>query len=106
MDLITCSLVLEHIEDISFVFQQGASLLDAGGQFYICELHPYKQLQGSKARFEKEGTFIELEYFVHHVSDYFDAAKKHGFACDRLQEWFDDDRIQAPRLISFLFRRL
>jgi len=105
VDLVTCSLVLEHIKDISFIFQQAASKLNAGGQFYICELHPYKQLQGSRARFEQDGNLLELEYFVHHISDYLESSKQHNFICDNLKEWFDDEnRNQAPRLISFLFR--
>lgn len=105
VDLVTCSLVLEHIKDISFIFQQAASRLNAGGQFYICELHPYKQLQGSRARFEHEGNLLQLEYFIHHISDYLESSKQYGFVCDNLLEWFDEkDRNQAPRLVSFLFR--
>jgi len=107
VDLITCSLVLEHIKDISFIFQQAASVLDTNGKFYLCELHPYKQLQGSRARFERDGNVTELEYFIHHVSDYFETAKQNSFACDDLVEWFDDnDKSQSPRLISFLFRKI
>ncbi|MEO6327969.1 MAG: class I SAM-dependent methyltransferase [Ginsengibacter sp.] len=105
VDLITCSLVLEHIKDISFIFQQAASTLKTSGKFYVCELHPYKQLQGSSAKFEKDGGILELQYFVHHISDYFGAAKQYGFTCDDLFEWFDDDRSQPPRLISFLFKK-
>ncbi len=105
-DLITSSLVLEHIEDLSFIFQQAAHTLNDGGLFYICELHPYKQLQGSRAKFEKDGNILHLEYFVHHVSEYFNAAMQNGFVCDHLHEWFDtDDRSQTPRLVSFIFRK-
>ncbi len=104
--LITCSLVLEHIEDIDFVFEQVGNTLEVGGHFYLCELHPYKQLQASRARFEHEGQLIQLEYFVHHISDYFSAGEKRGLLCVKLEEWFDDnDRTTLPRLVSFLFRR-
>lgn len=106
-DLITCSLILEHIEDLDFIFQQAAIMLEQSGYFYLCELHPYKQYTGSKARFETAEGLQVLECFVHHVSDYFDAAQKHGFACVALNEWFDEnDRNGTPRLISFLFRKL
>ena len=74
--------------------------------FYICELHPYKQLEGSRAKFERDGSLLELDYYIHHVSDYMKAAKDAGFICEDLREWFDDDdKNQVPRLISFLFRR-
>ncbi len=107
MHLITCSLVLEHIKDISFVFLQAATTLTTGGLFYICELHPYKQLQGSRAKFEQDGNLFQLEYFIHHISDYINFSKQHGFICEHLQEWFDgEDRSLTPRLISFLFRKI
>lgn len=106
IDLIICSLILEHIEDLGFIFSEAASVLNEGGHFYICELHPYKQYSGSKARFETgEGTQV-LQCFVHHVSDYTNAAVKNGFSIEVVEEWFDsDDRSNPPRLLSFLFRR-
>ena len=105
-DLITCSLILEHIANLDFIFEQAFRVLNDGGYFYLCELHPYKQYTGSKARFEtKEGLQV-LECFVHHLSDYFDAAVKNGFTCSVLKEWFDaDDKNNPPRLISFLFQK-
>ena len=105
-NIITCSLVLEHIENIPFIFEQASKTLNTNGLFYLCELHPYKQLLGSRAKFEKEGTLQHLEYFIHHLSDFFDAALKNNFVCEQMREWFDeDDKSQMPRLVSFLFRR-
>ena len=105
-DLITCSLILEHIENLDHIFHQAAFALNANGLFYICELHAFKQYQGSKARFDTGDGLFELECFTHHVSDYFNAAIRNGFVCDALQEWFDDDnRANTPRLISFVFRK-
>lgn len=105
-DLITCSLVLEHIADLEFIFGQAATHLNPGGQFYICELHPYKQLQGSRARFEENGSVLYLEYFVHHVSEYMEAAIKNHFNCISLREWFDNNnQSEAPRLVSYLFEK-
>lgn len=105
-DLVTASLVLEHIEDLDAIFAEAAAHLHSGGSFYVCELHPFRQYAGSKARFELEGKTTELECTTHHVSDYTDAAKGR-FEIERLGEWFDEGaRTGAPRLISFLFRRL
>jgi ubiquinone/menaquinone biosynthesis C-methylase UbiE len=104
-DLITCSLILEHIENIDFVFQQAHKVLKNGGQFYIGELHPFKQYQGTKARFDTEkGVFI-LECFIHNISEWLDVAKKNSFECVELKEWFDeDDKTVIPRIVSFIFR--
>jgi len=103
-DLITCSLILEHVEDLGHIFQQAARVLIPGGRFYICELHPVKQYAGSKARFEVEGGEKILECFTHHVSDFTNAALISGFAIERIDEWFDGyDRSAMPRLVSFVF---
>ncbi len=53
-DLITCSLILEHVEALGSVFDQASTILSPGGHFYVCELHPFKQYEGSKARFETD----------------------------------------------------
>lgn len=104
--LVTFSLVLEHIRDIHFIFEQAARTLAPGGLLYVCELHPYKQLGGSRARFERGGELVQLEYFVHHISEFFDAAQKAGLQCEHLDEWFDsEDHTTLPRLVSFLFRK-
>jgi ubiquinone/menaquinone biosynthesis C-methylase UbiE len=105
-DLICCSLVLEHVEDLDFIFREAAASLDKDGRFYIGELHPYRQLHGARARFEHEGNTIRLEYFIHHVSDYMHAALRNGFICADLQEWFDEEQQhEMPRLISYLFQK-
>ncbi len=105
-ELVTCSLILEHISNIDFVFEQAFKLLKPEGKFYVCELHPFKQYSGSKARFERDGKTYMPDCFVHHLSDYINAATHHGFKLRVLEEWFDnDDRSATPRLASFLFEK-
>ena len=105
--LIICSLVLEHIKNIDFIFEQAAKTLENNGCFYICELHPYKQLEGSRAKFEKGNETVHLEYFIHHISDFFTAASKNKLPCIGLNEWFDgNDKSTTPRLVSFLFQKI
>ena len=104
-DLITCSLALEHIEDINFVFGQARKFLRTGGLFYIGELHPFKQYQGSKARFDTESGVYELECYVHHSSEFFQAGKSNNFEVVDLKEWFDDDdKTAIPRLLTIIFK--
>jgi ubiquinone/menaquinone biosynthesis C-methylase UbiE len=105
-DLVTCSLALEHIENIDFVFAEAGRVLRAAGRFYFGELHPFKQYQGSKARFETGAGVFELECFVHHVSEFFAAAKNNKFEVAGLQEWFDDDdKSQIPRLLTMILEK-
>ena len=106
VDLISCSLTLEHIQNLNFIFMEARDKLKANGLFFICELHPFKQYAGSKARFDVGEKTIELQVFTHHVSDYMDAASKNAFNLRELKEWFDDsDRLEIPRLISFVFEK-
>jgi ubiquinone/menaquinone biosynthesis C-methylase UbiE len=105
-NLITCNLILEHIENIDFIFQQAAKSLNKKGLFFVCEYHPFRQYQGKGARFEQEGKELLLEYFVHHTSDFTEGAKRNGFIINDLQEWFDDrDRERMPRLVSLLCQK-
>lgn len=105
-DLITCSLILEHVEDLGHVFREASRVLIDGGRYYVCELHPFKQYAGSKARFESVDGLKVVECFTHHMSDYTRAATAAGFSIERMDEWFDgDDRSRMPRLVSFVFTK-
>ncbi len=103
-DLVTSSLTLEHIENLDFIFQQAYRKLKIDGQFFISEYHPFKQYLGGKARFELNEKVIELETYVHHLSDFLDAAKKNKFHLIEIKECFDEEiELEIPRLISFVF---
>ena len=105
-DLVVCNLVLEHIEDISFIFSETSRALKNQGRFFINELHPFKQYEGKKARFDKDGETIEVDAFVHHVSDYVNAATATGLKLVKLVEsWHEEDQNKPPRIISFLFEK-
>ena len=105
-DLITCNLVLEHIENLNYIFAEAARTMQSKGIFFINELHPFKQYLGTKARFERADQTIEVDVFVHHISDFIDAASTNGLKMVKLIEyWHADDDGKPPRLISFLFAK-
>ena len=106
VDLIVSNLVLEHIEDIGFVFAEAARCLAPDGSMFVCELHPAKQYQGTKARFQRGDEPTPIVAFVHHISDFITAAEQYGLTLKRLREWWrGPDREGPPQLISFLFAR-
>jgi ubiquinone/menaquinone biosynthesis C-methylase UbiE len=105
-DLIVCCLVLEHIEDLSHIFAEAARTLTPNGKFFVNELHPFKQYRGTKARFERGAETIHVDAFVHHISDFTNAATANGLKLVTLNEyWHEVDQDKPPRLVSFLFEK-
>ena len=104
-DLVTFSLVLEHIKDLDHIFEQVGRVLVKGGYVYIGELHPFKQYAGSKARFETKDGIQVVECYNHHISEFTNAANNHGLSLLRLNEYFDEDQLSLPRILTLFLRR-
>ena len=105
-DLISFSLVLEHIEDLNKIFEQLKKVVKAEGYVYIGELHPFKQYSGTKARFETAEGLQVVTCFTHHISDFSLAANKNDFRILEINEYFDeDDRNNIPRILTLLLQK-
>ncbi|RNI22013.1 class I SAM-dependent DNA methyltransferase [Rufibacter latericius] len=105
-DLVTFSLVLEHIQQLDHIFEQASQSLLPGGHVYLGELHPFKQYTGTKARFDTEAGRQEVECFVHPVSEFTQTAKRHGLNLVDLNEFFDDGNTTSPpRILTLLFQK-
>ncbi len=106
-DLVSFSLVLEHIDNLDHIFKEVAASLYSGGYVYIGELHPYKQYNGSKARFATETGTQVVQCFNHHLSDFLLPAKKYGLSIVDINEYFDDDdRNEMPRILTILLKKI
>ncbi len=104
-DLVSFSLVLEHIQNLDHIFSEVAKKLKGGGYVYIGELHPFKQYTGTKARFNTEHGQHIVTCFNHHVSEFIHAAKRYGMMPTDIGEYFDDsDENAIPRILSILLR--
>ncbi len=106
-DLIVCTLVLEHIADLDHVFQEAARVLRPGGEFFFCELHPFRQLQGRQAQFtDDKGDVVRVTAYLHNVSEYVNTSVKQGFEIVRLDEWYDEGGDnKPPRLVSLRLKK-
>ncbi len=105
-DLIVCDLVLEHIEELAFIFSEALRVLKQKGRFLINELHPFRQYEGKQATFNSGGKVTEIPAFVHHISEFTNAASRSGLTLLKLDEyWHDADQNKPPRLIAFLFEK-
>ncbi len=103
-NLITCSLVLEHVENLEIIFSEAGRALKRNGKLYICELHPGRQYGGSKAKFDTLDGVLFPPAYTHHLSDFLDAAKAFKFKLIDLNEHFDENnRTKVPRLLTLVF---
>ena len=106
IDLISCNLVLEHISDLSFIFAQAFRVLGDGGRFFVSELHPFRQYQGTQANFRRDQETTQIPAFVHHISEFIQAGTAHNLALSGMKEWWHpDDQNKPPRLVSFMFQK-
>jgi ubiquinone/menaquinone biosynthesis C-methylase UbiE len=104
-NLISFSLVLEHIEDLEPVFYKASKIIADSGYIYIGELHPFKQYSGSKARYDTDEGVQVVSCFNHHISDFMQAANKYGFTIKIINEYFDEgDRNTIPRIFTILLK--
>ncbi len=104
VNLVVANLVLEHIEDLAPVFAQAAQSLVPKGMLLVCELHPFRQYQGTQARFSDAGAEqVLIPAYTHHLSDYLRAARGAGLVVLQVDEWWhDDDDGLPPRLLSLI----
>lgn len=101
------NLILEHVHDLAPVFFEAARVLRPGGQLFVCELHPYRQLLGAQAQFvdPDSGETVKVAAHVHTVAEYVNGGLEAGFSLRNLGEWTEDDAPAdaPPRLISVLY---
>ncbi len=106
-NLVTFSLVLEHIQHLDHIFYEASACLADGGHVYIGELHPFKQYTGSKARFETATGTQVVDCFTHHISEFIQLAKKHRLTIIDVNEHFDeDDTTGIPRILTLLLKKV
>lgn len=105
-ELVTFSLVLEHIENLEIIFSKVSKAVVPDGFVYIGELHPFKQYEGTKARFDTSDGPQVVTCFNHHISDFTQAAISNGFELLHINEYFDDnDRTSIPRILTLLLKK-
>jgi malonyl-CoA O-methyltransferase len=109
VEVVIAMLVLEHVESLLPVFAESARVLASGGEVFVSELHPMRQLAGQQAEFAHPKTRepVRVPAFLHETSEYVNAGLAAGFEVTHLGEWRDPEapRPAPPRLLSVSFRR-
>ncbi|HSS22012.1 MAG TPA: methyltransferase domain-containing protein [Pyrinomonadaceae bacterium] len=109
VDIVIAMLILEHVEQLQPVFREAARVLIPGGEFFLCELHPMRQLTGGQAQFSntKTGERQCVTAYIHDVSEYVNTALSAGFELKHLGEWRDAEAAAntPPRLLSLVLQK-
>lgn len=107
-DVIIAMLVLEHIDGLGPIFAEASRALRKGGDLFLCELHPIRQLAGGQAQFtvHETGKRERVAAYLHDVSEYVNTGLDSGFEVVHLGEWRDPnvERRDPPRLLSVQFK--
>ena len=105
-DIVVATLVLEHLESIDHVLDEAHRVLTSDGLLYLAELHPYKQLLGSQAKYThpETGEDVLIDAFQHSTSEYINEALASGFALCHVGEWQNDGEA-LPRLLTLLLEK-
>lgn len=87
-DLVVCSLVLGHVEDLDRALTAASSVLAAGGRLLISDFHPYATLRGWRRTFDdpERGATRAIAQHLHLFSDYLRALRREGLVVETMEE--------------------
>lgn len=107
-DIVVIMLVLEHIADVAPIFNEAARALRPGGELFVCELHPARQMSGRQAEFTDTdtGEHVRVPAYLHDISEFINAGLAAGFELVHLRELRDTNAMQSelPRLLTVHMR--
>ncbi len=87
-DLVTCCLVLEHLQSLGEMFAEMARVARPGGRVLLSDFHPEMLRRGYHARFREDpgGPKFQMKGAAHTVSDYVMAATNAGLSITHASE--------------------
>ena len=107
-DALLCSLVSEHLTNLSIFFAEAFAVLNHGGRFVFSAFHPDIARAGVEANFEHEGIEYRLGAEPHSVDDYLNRMDDAGFRDVRVRDYLVDETVVAeiPWAVKYLGRPL
>ena len=108
VDALLCSLVSEHLTQLSTFFAETFAVLKRGGRFVFSAFHPKIALGAVEANFEQNGVEYRLGAEPHSVDDYLDRMHDAGFRDVRSRDYVVDETLVAeiPWAVKYLGRPL
>jgi len=105
-DIVVSCLVLEHIKNVDQIFRKISPILSDDGYLFMSELHPFKQIFGSQARFidKENGKEEKVNVFQHSITEFIEAGLNSGLKIDAISEPSDYGE-ENPRLLNILWKK-
>jgi SAM-dependent methyltransferase len=105
-DLVTTSLVDEHLADLRPIYREAARPARAGGAYVLVGFHPFFIMKtGMPTHFDgPEGTPVAIETHIHLFSEHVAAASLAGWHLAELHEQVIDERWIAKKAKWAAFR--
>ena len=94
-DAVLCSLVSEHLTNLSRFFKESFAALRRGGRLVFSAFHPEPARAGVEANFEQNGTEYRLGAEPYTSDDYLHRISDAGFSDLDWREYAPDDRLIA-----------
>ena len=87
-DVLVCSLVLGHLENLTRALDKLIEALGNGGILILTDFHPYQTLTNARRTFkdDKNNTH-EVIHYLHHISEYFSGLKESA-SIETFEEFF------------------
>lgn len=107
-DALLCSLVSEHLTDLSNFFAEAFAVLKHGGRFVFSAFHPEIAAGGVEANFERDGIEYRLGAEPYSLDDYLGRMEDAGFRDLRARDYVVDQGVvdDIPWAAKYLGRPL
>jgi ubiquinone/menaquinone biosynthesis C-methylase UbiE len=107
-DALLCSLVSEHLTDLTTFFGEALAVLKRGGRFVFSAFHPELARAGIEANFEQDGVEYRLGAEPHSIDDFLNRMDDAGFRDIRACDYVPDDALveEIPWAVKYLGRPL
>jgi ubiquinone/menaquinone biosynthesis C-methylase UbiE len=107
-DALLCSLVSEHLTQLSTFFAETFAVLKGGGRFVFSAFHPEIAQAGVEANFEQGGVEYRLGAEPYSLDDYLNRMDDAGFHDLRARDYVVDEALveEIPWAVKYLGRPL